>query len=229
MGELDDSKQLKQQILDQAFDRIAHDLKTPLSVIIGSLSLLVSQGTQIPDESKNELMVQSLSEAQKLDRYLGNVLLAAKIEQNRIEPHINAVEQSEVFLQIQDLVSQNYPNFKWESSIAQSGQFVSLDINLLKQILTQLFENAKQFSEGPVTVSALAKESVSIAVLSSGPALPDEDLQTLFQKHKVSSLHEKTNKGLGLGLYIAKKLCDFLNMELTCQNTSTGLSFVVKI
>jgi two-component system sensor histidine kinase KdpD len=125
---------------------VSHDLRTPLASIIGALSSLRSHRERYDDATREELLGTALSEAQRLDRFVGNLLDMTRLDAGVIEPKREAVE-------VGDLVSTTVRRALTvlqdrvvASNVAPGLPSLQLDFVLAEQVLFNLLDNAAKYS-----------------------------------------------------------------------------------
>ncbi|MBI3198824.1 MAG: sensor histidine kinase KdpD [Rhodospirillales bacterium] len=211
---------------------VSHDLRTPLASIIGSLSSLRSYGGRYDDATREELLGTALSEAERLDRFVGNLLDMTRLDAGAITPKREAVE-------IGDLVStalrRAQPLLKGHAvaSIVPAGlPALSLDFVLAEQALFNLLDNAAKYSPagGRIEVEARRAETCAeIVVRDEGPGIAAADLDRIFDKFYRAHEGDRRLAGTGLGLAIAKGFVEVQGGTIRVQNRAgrSGAEFVV--
>ncbi len=211
---------------------VSHDLRTPLASIIGSLSSLTSYRERYDDATRDELLATALSEAERLDRFVGNLLNMTRLDAGVIVPKREAVE-------IGDLVStalrRAMPLLKGQTvstSIEPDLPSLSLDFVLAEQALFNILDNAGKYSPvgGRIEVAARrASDRVEIAVRDEGPGIAMEALDRLFDKFYRADDGDRRRAGTGLGLAIAKGFVEVQGGTIVARNRTdrSGAEFIV--
>ena len=211
---------------------VSHDLRTPLASIIGSLSSLRSYGARYDAATREELLGTALGEAERLDRFVGNLLDMTRLDAGAIAPKREAVE-------VGDLVSTTLrrvqPLLKDHAvaSIVSSGlPVLSLDFVLAEQALFNLLDNAAKYSPagGHIEVEARPADGhVEIVVRDEGPGLAVEDLGRIFDKFYRAQEGDRRLAGTGLGLAIARGFVEVQGGTIVARNRAgrSGAEFVV--
>lgn len=219
----------KEEELEQMkFDFVSmasHELKTPLTTIIGYLSVFIDENR---DKIGNEallLLERSLISARTLQGLVENLLSVNKIEKEKFTVMIEAVDYTNILNKvIYEL--QNQAKLKNITlSLAPPPQNlprVLLDQIRIIEVLNNLIGNAIKYtnSGGKISVSlAVTPTEVITTIADTGIGIPEEALPHLFSKfYRVSNKLQKAQKGTGLGLYIAKAIIEKLNGKIWVES-----------
>lgn len=231
-GRLDEASKesLKLEQMRKDFvSNISHELRTPVTVIRGSLEALCDKIITDPKQI-DEYHLQMLNEAKFLQRLVGDLL-----DLSRLQNPDFAIEKQE--LNLNDVISDVVRSAR---QIAKNKN-VSINIDLknpnlkifgdygrLRQMFLIILDNAIKFSFENNKVDVLAKND-TIIIRDYGIGINEKDLPHIFDRfYKTHSEHNKV--GTGLGLAIAKQIAERHNIELIAQNNfDGGAKFIFKI
>ena len=211
---------------------VSHDLRTPLSSIIGALSSLRSYGDRYDEATRTELLGTALSEAERLDRFVGNLLAMTRLDAGAIKPKREAVEVGDL---VSTTLRRAMPLLQGRqvgSSIAPGLPGLSLDFVLAEQALFNLLDNAAKYSPGGGRIEVEARQAgdrIVIVVRDEGPGIAGADLDRIFDKFYRAHDGDRRLAGTGLGLAIAKGFVEVQGGTITARNRSdrSGAEFVV--
>ena len=200
------SERLQKTLLDA----ISHDLKTPLTAIIGSLNIVLSEGQGLTEGDRRELVSVAFDQAKQLDRLVTGVLDMTRLETRAIRLRCEPTHLAGV---IQNAIA-HLPEISTEQrcrvEIAPELPLVAVDPVLLSHALANLLDNALKFSsaDAPIDVEARAVDGhVLIGVADRGVGVPADELDRIFEKfyrRKQSDAIQAATAGTGLGLAVAK-------------------------
>jgi signal transduction histidine kinase len=214
---------------------VSHDLKSPISNIMGYSEILTGEDRQFLSEERVADMLHRIY--QSAERMYG--LVSSLLDLTRIEGA--SVMMSPVLLrdvlnvQLDEFVfPAEQKSIKLQPPMGDVPQFVYADPNLISEVFNNLFSNAiKYTSEGghvAVEVEPLEKD-VLIHVSDNGFGIPEEDLPHLFERfYRVGRLDHLTEQGSGLGLSIAKLILERHNGDIWVESElGRGSRFTVSL
>lgn len=215
---------------------VSHELKTPLTAIIGAAKTVSRRGAQL--ERDQELVFMEMIERQgaRLLRLVEDVLTASKIESGLPKLQRELVDLEVIAGQIAADAAHTKQGAgrAIEVVATEGGANAWVDRVAIEQILSNLIENAVKYSEpnAPIGVRLDVKpvEAV-IEVTDSGRGIAEEQLETIFERFRqADSSLTRTVGGFGLGLYIVKNLVDAHQGKIEVESIEgVGSTFRVRI
>ena len=206
---------------------VSHELRTPLTAIRGNVDLLRRIGSA--DRTSLDAIQ---SEAERMSRLVGDLLLLAQAEAGNLPLARNPVELDTLLLEV----------FR-EAQILSAGVSVTIgeidqalvmgDRDRLKQLLLNLVSNALKFTPegGRVTLGlACVNEWARLTVSDTGLGIPPEELAHIFERfYRVDKARSRTQGGAGLGLSIAQRIAQMHGgrIEAMSEGASRGATFCV--
>ncbi len=216
---------------------VSHDLRTPLASIIGALSSFRSYRDRYDDATRDDLLGTALSEAERLDRFVGNLLDMTRLDAGVIVPKREAVEVGDL---ISTTLRRAAPVLKDRvvaSTVAPDLPALSLDFVLAEQALFNILDNAAKYSasggrievEGRRADGRIKGGRVEIVVRDDGPGIDPAALDRLFDKFYRADDGDRRRAGTGLGLAIAKGFVEVQGGTIAARNRRdrSGAEFVV--
>ena len=208
---------------------ISHDLKTPLSSIVGSVTSLRTLGDRMSKEDQTELLTTIEEEAGLLSRFVANLLDMTKLEAGAIDARRDWVDVGDVVRGAVARGQKSFPDRKTDLTIASDLPLIRGDATLLEQVTFNLLDNADKYS-GPETVTrvAVAKGenkaggSLSIKVSDAGVGIPREALAKVFEKFYRVTGSDGRAPGTGLGLSICAGFVKAMGGSITAESPITG-------
>jgi signal transduction histidine kinase len=210
----------------------AHDLKNPLTVIVGSAELL----TMSKDPERTAKFTGTiLAAARRMRDLITNLLDANAIEQGKFIQRLERCDLRELVEQSVDhnQTSATKKNISIRVGLSE-GLWAKADRAATLQILDNLISNALKYSPPNTTVhvhSLPEAEHVLITVRDEGPGISEADQKKLFQKFtRLSARPTGGESSTGLGLAIVKKLAEAMSGTVQCQSTlGTGATFILRL
>jgi signal transduction histidine kinase/ActR/RegA family two-component response regulator len=211
------------------FASMSHELRTPINAVIGYNQLLELGTFGQLNQAQADAVDRVNRSAQQLLALINDVLDISKIEAGKFEMEIEDANLTEI---IQDAVTsvQLQAEAKGlEISIdLPAGTMCRTDPARLRQVLLNLLSNAVKFTEeGSVRVTARERRGAyEIRVIDTGPGVPEEDRDRIFEEFEQSGT--RGSGGTGLGLAISRRLVNLLGGELKIESTvGEGSAFVM--
>ena len=187
---------------------ISHDLRTPLSTVLGSTTTLLEYGDGLAPEVRRDLLDSIREEAERLNRYVGDLLDMTRIEGGALSPRKEWLDAREVLGAALERVSRRLEDRKVVKDFPGQLTLVRADPGLLEQALVNILENAIAYSPDGATIELAAYEDMKNVVLSiedEGRGIPTAELEKVFEKfRRMEEKESDRGKGAGLGLAISK-------------------------
>jgi signal transduction histidine kinase len=186
---------------------VAHDLRTPLAAVIGSVQTLQQREADLTAEQRDALLGVIATEADRLAKLVAEVFDTARIDADGFSYAFAEIEVAALVEEAVAAASAAADGVEVVSQPAAGLPPVRGDHARLRQVLANLIDNAVKYSPpgGTVEVSAAASNGgVAIAVTDHGEGIAPEDRQLVFEQY--GRVRGTSRAGTGLGLYIARAI-----------------------
>jgi signal transduction histidine kinase len=212
---------------------VSHDLRSPLTAIIGATKSVARKGDAMDEEQKAVLLNVIERQADRLLRLVEEFLSASQMEV--AQP---AVNRSEVDLRalVDNLVEDlSHTEVGAGRRIVVSGDpdrpLAWADPGALEQVVSNLLENALKYSEAEVRVRVIARAGEAIVeVADRGPGMTAEQVATIFERFRQLRPERRPEGGFGLGLFIVKNLVEAHNGDVEVwSEPGVGTRFTVHL
>ncbi|MDR6122791.1 two-component system sensor histidine kinase ArlS [Bacillus sp. SLBN-46] len=204
MDEIEKSFQAQKQFVEDA----SHELRTPVSILEGHLSLLNRWGKKDP-VILEESLDASLQELSRLKKLINDLLVLTRAENQRVV----TAEKSDIVDLVLKIISKLeiiHPDYQFEIKMEKHLPMISIAEHHFEQILIILLDNSIKYSNGNkiISISAVREEGdVIVSVSDQGIGIANEDIPDVFNRfYRVDKARVRENGGTGLGLSIAKQL-----------------------
>lgn len=211
---------------------IAHDLRTPLTSIIGYLDL-ASREQNIEGEQQKKYVSIAYENSKRLENLIEDLFHISKFSSGEITPVKGEID---IVKLLEQLMEEFYPSFQaesLESEFASDSEsiYVVADGNLLARAFANLIGNAVKYGRDGKNIRIHIRKNqntVSIAVINYGELIPQEDINNIFEKfYRVESSRSRDTGGSGLGLAIAKTVIEMHDGTITAKSDYDGTVFEV--
>jgi two-component system sensor histidine kinase KdpD len=176
---------------------VSHDLRTPLSTVLGSVTTLLDYGKSLDRKVQRDLLVSIREEAERLSRYVGDLLDMTRLEGGALVTRRDWVDIRDVLRAAVDRVRRRLGDRKVVRDFPDELSMVKADPSLLEQALVNILENAVAYSPDGSPIEVAAYED-------RGSGIPTEALERVFEKFRRLDEATDRGKGSGLGLAISK-------------------------
>lgn len=212
---------------------LAHDLKTPLTSVIGYLSLL-DEVPDMPESQKEKYIHITLEKAKRLERLINEFFDITRYNLNQIVLEKEMIDLSYMLIQMSD---EFYPLLKAHgNTIAlkkEEDLTICADPEKLARVFQNLLKNAIAYSNPGTEIEIEAKrekKTVEIFFRNQGKTIPKQKLDTIFEKFfRLDDARATNTGGAGLGLAIAKEIVTLHKGTITAESNNGITVFTVKL
>ncbi|MBL0310854.1 MAG: HAMP domain-containing histidine kinase [Bacteroidetes bacterium] len=210
---------------------ITHELKSPLSTI--KLTLQTLHKRQLDIEKSTKLISNSLTDLDRLESLVDNILFASKIE--REEPGFSN-EPTDVAIVIRSIADRLSYNKKSIAIKTEVPKEVYLDTDLMgfTSVVVNLLENAIKYSASGSEINIGLEDNLENVVLwvrDQGMGIAEKEKGKIFQKfYRIGNEDTRNAKGTGLGLYIVKRFVEIYKGTISVEDSSPrGSLFIIRL
>lgn len=217
---------------------MSHEIRTPMNAIIGFSELL--QQDDLPIDTRRQFFSHIRNSGNSLLNLINDIIDFSKIESGELKIsktifNLNQLfeELHQTFKKIKTGKGKDHINLQFSKGLSDEQSSIYTDPYRLKQIITNLIENALKFTEkGSVIVSyQLNEDELIFSVKDTGIGISKDKQDVIFNRFRqADDSHARKYGGTGLGLSISKKLTKLLNGKLWLESTvNVGSSFFISI
>jgi signal transduction histidine kinase len=228
--QLDTANRHKSQFLAN----VNHELRTPVSAIIGYGGLVLSDTEGRISPLQKENLQDLLNNAERLLNLIDSLLDFAKIEAGKMDVRIEPIELEEIIqgavATIESTLNKN--SVRVIREVAPDLPILNTDREKLRRIILNLLDNAVKFTDrGEVKISASQQNgALSLIVSDRGTGIPKGDLNRVFEEFHRGASTAKNHRGTGLGLAIVKRLVNLLGGDIKVSSeVGVGSTFTVTL
>ena len=214
---------------DDFLDSVTHELRTPITAIRAAGEILLDDD-DIPVEIKKDFLENIISESDRLNEIINDILYLDKLESGTIKLNINKNNIIDTYHKalkpIYHLIQQKNIHHS-EINLLNDNEFYYDEARII-QVFQNILGNAYKFTEesGMIQVKFQDKDNLlKIGIFNTGKKIPDEDIDLIFDKF-YQSKYQNIRKpvGTGLGLAICKKIIDAHQGKIYAENKEIGVT-----
>mgnify|MGYP005792090193 CR=1 FL=1 len=219
---------------NELITNVAHDLRTPLTSVIGYLELLMAEGV-VPEEKRREYVRITYNKAKHLEHLIEDLFGFTKLTYGKISMKVTQVDIVQLLTQLLDEFYPNFSDNDMHYEIHSNSRSIPLngDGNLLARLFENLIGNAIKYGrEGKVVNVYITQKDniVVISVVNYGYVIPQEELSHIFDKfYRVDQARSSSTGGTGLGLAIAKNIVEMHGGSIEARSDLNGTVFEVRL
>ncbi|MDD3172391.1 MAG: HAMP domain-containing sensor histidine kinase [Herbinix sp.] len=212
---------------------VAHDLRTPLTSIIGYLDLVSSK--ELNQETQMKYISIAYNKSKRLEKLIEDLFTYTKFNFGEVKASYNEVDMVKLLNQ---LVDEFYPSFAenhldYEFITDNSVAVIRADGNLLARAFANLISNAIKYGKDGKNILInlyKKKDGIVITITNYGILIPSEDLDRIFRRfYRVESSRSSETGGSGLGLAIAQSIVEMHGGTIYAKSDLEGTAFTVEL
>lgn len=213
---------------------MSHDLKTPLARIQGMTEIALRDKTPLSEQQRHAIRNISRS-SQELTNFVGSILDLSRIESNEVKLHLQSKDINDLLYKVVKkcdyLAKQKNIQILCELDPLFS---IQVDPHLLKQVFTNLVENAIKYSPADTKILITSEEAdgeVVVQVADQGQGIGAEEVQHVFDRfYRSENAINSPITGSGLGLYLTKYFVELHNGSISVESkVGQGSTFTVRL
>lgn len=210
---------------------ITHEFKTPIAIT--RLNLETLQKRRLEPEQQQKLILNTLSETQRLNSLTNNILTTAQLESRHHAISEQEIDLSELIRAGVEEFRVRYPSRAFQLRI-EPDTWIKGEQLLLQLLISNLMDNAIKYDpeRQPIVISLtqIKQKTVRLEIKDQGLGIPQEDKKRIFTKfYRVGSESVRTTKGTGLGLYLCKRIVSDHGGQISVtDNHPNGAIFTIQ-
>lgn len=196
-----------EQLRSALLASVSHDLRTPLTAMRGSIDSLLALGEAIPLEDRRELLEGTRDEAERLDRYIQNLLDMTRLGHGALKLARDWVAPADIVGSSLNRLRAVLAPLQVSTDVPAELPLLFVHAALIEQALVNVLENAARFSppQGRLQLSAGATDDeIFFTVSDEGPGIPEDERAKIFDMFYTAARGDRGGQGTGLGLAICQ-------------------------
>ena len=204
---------------------VSHDLRTPLTGVLGSIGTLLDHYDALDDAMRKELLTGVYGEAEWLSTLVENVLSLTRLESDRVKPRKQREAVEEIVAESVARVQRRAGGHRISIDIPSELLMVPMDGTLIEQVLVNLLDNAIHHTpeDAGILIRVYPQQTNAVfEVRDHGEGIAPEDMPLLFNRFFTRQKVGGERKGVGLGLSICQSIIQAHGGTISAQNDPAG-------
>ncbi|HEY3908647.1 MAG TPA: sensor histidine kinase KdpD [Stellaceae bacterium] len=200
---------------------ISHDLRTPLASIVGSATSLKSYRKELDEAAQEELIGTIQEEAERLSRFIANLLDMTRLESGAIVPRAELVDLGDTVGSALERAKKFLGGHQVDIDLVRPLPLLRLDPVLFEQVLFNLLDNAAKYAPPASRVRVQARHDrnvVRLQIIDEGSGIPPADIDRIFAKFYRIHAADRQRAGTGLGLAICRGFVEAMGGSIVAAN-----------
>lgn len=221
-----------EQLRSALLSSVSHDLRTPLSTLIGSVSSLLQYRGQLSDADEKELLESTLSEAERLNRYIQNLLDMTRLGYGRMKLARDWVALEDIVGSAVQRLHSVLARLQVHTQIGDGIPLLFVHAALIEQAIVNILENAARFSpeNGEIDIDArMQGTDLELTVTDQGPGIPEDERAKVFDMFYTVKKGDRAGAGTGLGLAICQGMISAHSGRIEALSGPHGKGTTIRI
>jgi PAS domain S-box-containing protein len=216
-------------------DVISHELRTPITTIMGLAQILARPGRSDDEASRMALLEDVRSEAERLHRLVEDLLVLSRVERGRLEVEAEPIEPRRLLERIVTHEARELPTITVETDLEPDLPIVAGESTYVEQIVRNLLNNAAKYTPygSRVVVSARkADATIEVRVTDDGPGIPTASIERIFELFYRDPSSSRLVAGSGIGLFVCSSLVEAMGGRIWAARPAGGgteIGFTLRI
>ena len=216
----------KEKMRSNLLRAISHDLRTPLTGILGASSVILENGEFLDKQTHDKLVFNIREDSQWLIRMVENLLSVTRINEGTMNVTRTPEAAEEIIAEAISRIRKRFPRRKISVKVPEKLLLVPMDGKLIEQVLINLIENAIKHSPEDLAIEVEAKKIENYAVfevIDKGVGIAEQDFPYLFESYVPNGKRSSdSSRGMGIGLSICMSIIKAHHGKMEAANKKEG-------
>lgn len=216
---------------DDFLGLVSHELKTPITTILGNADVLSRSFDRIDPEARTAALEDVRNEAERLNRIIENLLVLARLEQGQ-GPEFEPLNLPKLIERVGAAHRRNFPHRTIQIGSARPAEFAMGSELYIEQVLGNLLSNAEKYSppDGRISIDVRAcGDAIEVSVRDEGAGLAEDERERIFTPFYRSPRTRGQAQGVGIGLAVCRRLMEVQGGEIHARPSKRGAEFVLRL
>jgi two-component system, OmpR family, sensor histidine kinase KdpD len=229
--EVKNEKEKSVKFYTTLFNSLSHELRTPITTIIGSVDNLQANSPRLSEKDKSDLLSEISAASLRLNQQVESLLNMSRLEAGVLNIKKDWCDINDLIHKTLQRLESNLQKYKVSVDIPENFPLFKLDFGLMEQVVYNLIINATQHTPQDTLITIQAdciQDTLFITIADNGSGFPEQEIDKVFDK-----FHRNKGSlpgGTGLGLSIVKGLVEAHGGSIRLENIPVrGSKFTIKI
>ncbi|NVO18457.1 MAG: DUF4118 domain-containing protein [Bacteroidetes bacterium] len=219
-------KEEKENVLklyNTLLNSLSHELRTPISAILGAADNLQTNNDKLTEQNKSDLVAEISLASMRLNRHVENLLNMSRLESGTLQLKRDWCDMTELVYDVVNRINEYETTHNFNIQIPENIPYFYVDIGLLSQVIVNLVHNAIQYCPKGTTITIYATcliDRLELIVEDEGPGFPEEKIASVFDRFY--RINVSRTGGTGLGLSIVKGFVEAHHGTVSLRNKREG-------
>ena len=226
-----ETEQLRATLLSS----VSHDLRTPLSSIIGASSSLREYSQQLSADDQQMLLQTIEDEAHRLDRHIQNLLDMTRLSQGKLNLQREWMDMDDLVNGAISRLGHQLDNVELKLELAEDTPMLYVQGLLIEQAIFNLLDNAIQHHTNPLTINLNVhhdEDWITLDIIDNGPGIAEsekENVFNMFYSLAQGDRHEANTQGTGMGLAICRGMIEAHDGQVMALDNPSGQGTLMRL
>jgi len=212
---------------------VSHELRSPMAAVIGAARTLQDRWRTLNTDQREAFLALIADETNRLAALIGDVLDTSRIEAGTFNYRFTDVDLATLVADAVGAAAVGQDEVRLRTDFVEPLPYIRGDAERLRQVLTNLIDNAVKYSPAGDEVAVRARREngrVLIEVSDNGPGIPYDQQRLIFEKFGRAEVQGGSKPGTGLGLFIARSIAEAHGGTLDVRSQpEAGSTFVLSL
>lgn len=212
--------QRMQRVQNEFIGNVSHEVKNPIFAVFGYLEALASES--LPVEQRKKYARKGLANLQRLNTLFSDLIEIAKLEYREDQIRTGTFDMQDLIEEIGEMLDPKAEQKGLELSYDNAPLAVQADRNRIRQVLTNLVDNAISYSDSGTVKARMRRhmDKARVEVVDTGRGIPEDHLDRIFERfYRVDAARSRKEGGTGLGLAIVKQILEAHGESIHVEST----------
>ena len=204
---------------------LSHELRTPITTILGASAVLTRPGDPLRNERREELLHDIAAEAARLERIVSDLVVLSQSERGTLELTGEPVGLQRIVARVVGDEERRWPQVQFRVEADPPQAIVLAEETYVEQVLRNMLGNAAKYGGTGTLVRVVCEsddDEATVRILDDGPGFPPDEAERLFESFYRSAKSARLVSGSGIGLFVCARLIEAMDGRIWARGRPEG-------